>query len=284
MIIDTHCHYNLEPLDDGQNSWLDHWHMAQENDITHSMVVGTSIKTSRRAVEIAAADNHLQAAIGVHPSEYQGFIKNNEVDALPAHLEQEMQQLSQLCGSSKVAAIGETGLDYFRLPTDTNLQVHIKTAQQDAFISHLQLALTYQKPLIIHVRDTEVPESPTPGNAYWDVISILKQQPSLPRFILHCISGPIAYLQQALALGAHVGVAGNVTYKNADHIRSLVKLTPASQIVLETDAPFLPPQSHRGKPCEPWMIRLTAEFLEEELGLNREQLAANAQHLFPNFV
>jgi TatD DNase family protein len=91
-------------------------------------------------------------------------------------------------------------------------------------------------------------------------------------------------VQQAVEMGAYIGVAGNVTYKNADHIRALVKSAPTDRVLLETDAPFLPPTPHRGALCEPWMIQLTQKFLAEELQINEEILITNTLRLFPQFI
>lgn len=284
MIIDTHCHYNLEPLDNGQDSWKHHWQQAQENGITHSVVVGTGLATSHRAVEIATSEPHLLAAVGIHPSEYQEMLNENDTVDTTKLISEHIQELEKLTSSTKVAAIGESGLDYFRLPEDLKQRQLIIETQRQAFKSHLNLALKTELPIIIHVRDRSIPTERVDGNAYWDVIFILEgtleKHGSLPPFILHCISGPLTYLETALKLGAYIGVAGNVTYKNADHIRSLVTLTPLSKLVLETDAPYLPPHPHRGQACEPWMVRLTAEFLENELGISRDVLSRNAQQIF----
>ena len=103
-------------------------------------------------------------------------------------------------------------------------------------------------------------------------------------FILHCASGSTEYIKKAVEMGGYVGIAGNVTYKNADAIREIVKATPADRLLLETDAPFLPPHPHRGKTCEPWMIELTAQYLQEHCSVSMEQVYKNTQHVFTTLI
>lgn len=266
QIIDTHCHYNLEPL---WPEWQKHWVSAQASGVTHSVVVGTNVTTSRQALEIAASEANLRVAVGIHPSEYQEQL---ETPATFDNQQVSLTEIDTLASQAKVVAIGETGLDYFRLPDDQALQTQIKAAQQAAFEGHLVLAKKHDLPVIVHVRD--VGEA-----AYWDVLALLKKHSLTQPFILHCVSGPIEYVKQALDLGAYLGLAGNLTYKTADHLRSIAKIAPADRLLLETDAPFLPPVPHRGQTCEPWMIAKTALFLQTELGLNLDQLHANSQFL-----
>ncbi len=267
-LFDTHCHYNLEPL---WPDWRSHWQAAQTKGIHHSVVIGTSVSASQRAIEIASDEPELWAAVGIHPEVYQSLIEDPESVSADDH---DFTVLTQLATAPKVVAIGECGLDYFRLPDDEGMAMTIKARQQAGFIQHIKLADQLELPMVIHVRDTG-------DSAYWQVLRLLKEHKhSEVPFVLHCISGPLDYVKAALEMGAYIGVAGNVTYKNADHIRSLVKTTPADRLLLETDAPFLPPVPHRGKPCEPWMVSLTAEFLHQELGIDPTQLTENAKKVF----
>lgn len=267
MIFDSHCHYNLEPL---LTNWQSHWHQAQQKGVTNCLVIGVNLESSEAAVRIAATEPRLWAAVGIHPSEWQ---EHPQLDLATC-----MTALQKLVTQSKVVAIGETGLDYYWLK---NNNPQVKKLQQASVTAHLELAAKAQLPTILHVRDQEIPETETPGNAYWDMLAILAQHKTeTQNVILHCVSGPVNYLQQALQLGAYIGVAGNVTYKNADQLRTLVKMTPSEKLLLETDAPFLPPQDHRGKTCEPWMIAETAEYLQSNLGIDLERVYQNAIKLF----
>lgn len=272
MIFDTHSHYNLEPLFD---TWEEHWTKAQEKGVTTSIVVGTDVDTSRRAIELARQNSAFKATVAIHPSDYQYLIQDSHLTAseienlIAGHL----NELHTLVSDKTVVAVGETGLDYFRLPSDPNIGEVIKNAQQTAFKKHIELAVASKLPLIIHVRDTG-------EAAYTDILQILKDQPQLPAFILHCVSGPLSYIEEALQLGAYLGIAGNSTYPSAEHIRNIIRSAPSDKLLLETDAPFLPPQEFRGKTCEPWMIALTAEFVSDELNLDLAQLYQNAKTFF----
>jgi len=274
MIFDTHCHYNLEPL---FADWQTAWQTAQNYGVIQTAVIGTDFQTSQQAIAMNKVDSRLHAVIGFHPSEFQELVKNNptlSTATLTEKIQTQLQSLTTLANQSTIVSIGETGLDYFHLPEDPIQVALIKQLQIDAFIWQIELAHQQAVPLVIHVRDQS-------DEAYWEVIKILKQhhrgqQP----FILHCISGPIEYLKAALELGAYVGMAGNSTYKKADQIRSLIKLTPSDRLLLETDAPFLPPEPYRGQVCQPWMITQTAAFLSEEFNLNQEELYQNSLALF----
>jgi len=271
MIFDSHCHYNLEPLFSEVGGWKSYWQTAQDHGIRSAVVVGTNHETSQRADSIAQQDPQLYATLGIHPSEYQEKFEEYATD--PSSIEAEIFSLAQL-KSHKVVAIGETGLDYFRLPADTTQALQIKELQKKGFTAQIQLADELDLPLIIHVRDTD-------EEAYFQVLSLLEQHKHRTRpFILHCISGPMSYIQAAVKMGAYFGVAGNVTYINAEHIRNLVKVIPPERLLLETDAPFLPPREFRGKTCEPWMICKTAEALEQQLAIPSDILYQNTLKVF----
>jgi len=284
-IFDTHCHYNLEPF---AETWQKHWQEAQDHGVQKSVIVGTDWLTSNTALIISQQDPNLFSAIGSHPGNYQemifeiserlhqtfsdsAIIEKELREELLTNIQTECKELKSIL-TKKVVAIGETGLDYFRLPENVS-QPLIKEIQQLAFAKHLQLAQESQLPLIIHVRDTT-------DEAYWDVLKILQKNAWQQPFILHCVSGPNAYVQKAIELGGYVGIAGNITYKNSDHLRELIEFAPADRRLLETDAPFLPPIPYRGKPCEPWMISETAKYVQNELELDLEQIYENSCRVF----
>jgi TatD DNase family protein len=281
MIFDTHCHYNLEPL---SQNWQKQWKIAQENDVQKAVVVGTSTQTSQLAVEIAKQEEHLWASVAIHPIEYielitEQHIATTDIQSFLAPLPREFCQTLEgiLSISEKIVAIGETGLDYFHIHhqesfTEENKATVIAT-QQDSLKQHIQLAQKYTLPLILHVRDQA-------EQAYWDTLALLDEMNYTGKFVLHCVSGPTAYVQKALEMGAYVSAAGNITYKNAEHLRDLVRLVPKDKILIETDAPYLPPQDFRGQICEPWMISQTAEFLERELAISPETTWQNAHTFF----
>jgi len=269
-IVDTHCHYNLEPLYSGDPShfsletgnpllkmtWQDHWKQAQNHGVVGSVVVGTTLETSQQAVEISTQDLHLAASLGIHPH----FAPEGTIAETEAFFTQFLDS-----SLDKIVALGETGLDYFRLSTESPDFATISQKQHEMFRLHIQLAKKYGLPLIIHVRDNE-------DRAYQETLEILQKNlvPGM-KFVLHCASGPTTYSQAALSLGGYIGFDGSSTYKNAGAIREIILQTPSDRLLLETDAPYLPPQNHRGKICEPWMIAETAEYAQSVLKISLEK-------------
>lgn len=260
-IFDTHSHYNMDPF---VHKWQEELAAAQEKSVKKSLIIGIDYDTSVTAQTIALQHESLFASIGFHPTECETI----ESDDKRIELQAQLDALMQL---PKVIAVGETGLDYYRLPIGSEAQ---KRNQLLSFIIHIKLANAYNVPLILHVRDQK-------EDAYKDTLKALKTyKADATPFILHCVSGPLDYIQEALSMGGYVSTAGNITYKNAEHIRNLVALVPDDKLLIETDAPFLPPHPHRGKTCEPWMISLTAEYVQNELNRNLEQIYQNSLKVF----
>lgn len=260
--------------------WQKHWQRAQLAGIEAAVIVGVNSLTNRRAIEIAQTDTRLLAAIGFHPTDDmpESTVINSTITAQT--LVAIKQDLELLHTNPQVIAIGEIGLDYFRLPVDTEEAEAIRNYQRTTFKLQMQLAAEYSLPVILHVRDT-----PQSDQAYQEVLEILKQyiSPDFP-CILHCVSGPLDYISKAVALGAYIGVAGNVTYNSATHIRTIVQSVPQERVLLETDAPFLAPQRYRGKTCEPWMIRDTAQYLQFQIGIDPKLILENTLTIFPQFA
>ncbi len=278
MIIDTHCHYNLDPLYGESGAlWPQYWQEAQAHGVTNAIVVGTDITTSTRAVELARTEKSFRAAVGFHPhavADTQAAGQSITEDTITnwvTHLE---EVVKQNLNTHLIAAIGEIGLDYFRLDLTNGQHTREIELQKELCSKQLALADRYILPVILHVRDSST-------QAYSDILTLVRAyKKSNAPFILHCASGSVEYIQEAVALGAYVGIAGNVTYKNADSIRAIVQAVPEDRLLLETDAPFLPPVPHRGKTCEPWMIELTSKYLEEECGVSLAKVYANTLQVF----
>ena len=268
MIIDTHVHYNLEPLN---IEWNTHWMKAKESGVTKSIVVGTESNSNQLALEIAEQDAGLFVSVGFHPHIYSE-IQQGEA-------EKDLNQIEVMALNQKVVAIGETGLDYYHLPSDQQKRESIIQLQKSAFEKQIEIAMKLQLPLILHVRDKETPEEVLEGNAYWDALNII-QRKGVEAFTLHCASGPLSYIKAAVEMGGYIGFDGNITYPNAQAIRDIFNSVPADRRLVETDAPFLPPQEFRGKICEPWMITKTVEYLQRELSAEPSSFAENAQRLF----
>ena len=279
-IIDTHCHYNLEPLYSGnpfcfkvkendpilKMNWQNHWQNSQKNNIVASIVVGPGIKSSQKAIEIAKTEPNLFAAIGIHPE------RANKID----DLEESIKQLKELTQNNKIVAIGETGLDYFYLPEEKGEE--IKEKQKKLFIAQIEIAKELDLPLILHIRDKN-------DDAYFESLKLIKEYSNFKNaLIFHCVSGSLEYIKAALELeNSYFGFDGNLTFKNAEELREifrLIKRRDSSKILIETDSPWLAPVPHRGKICEPWMIKDLAIYMEKELGANLEEIFQNSLKAF----
>lgn len=252
-VVDTHCHFNLDPL---HENWQSHLSTARTRNVNFWWIPGTNLDTSEKAITIASKEAQCTPFIGIHPTEVA-------VSVLDAHISvKRLEHLRQVAESQgvEIGGIGEIGLDYFRLDEDD----HVSRSDQRLWLRlQLELALRWGVSVILHVRDRFLPEEPEANNAYWDVAKIIEDVGAPAEWTLHCVSGPQAYVRRMVELGAYCGFDGNITYPNAHEIRALWRMVPPDRRLLETDAPFLPPVPHRGQVCEPWMISLTAEYCQD---------------------
>ena len=251
-LIDTHCHLDLDPLAGSVEAVLAR---ARTAGLCGCLTIGTSLEGSRASVELARRHPLLRAAVGVHPNEADGVT------------DETLAAIDALAGDPCVAAIGEVGLDEYR-------QDASPASQRRVLRGFLEIAQRRRLPLALHCR-----------NAYEPLLDLLREASArLAGGVIHCASGPPAFIQGALALGFHVSFAGNVTFPNAHALRQLVPLVPDDRLLIETDAPFLAPQPVRGRPNEPAYVAHTAAALAHLRGTTVEALGAltsrNARRLF----
>ena len=255
-LLDTHAHVQDEAFDADREAVLAR---AAQVGVRAVVCVGYDLQSSRRAVELAARFASLYATVGIHPN-YAG----RATDA-------EWQEVCWLAGLPRVVGIGETGLDNYRDYTPA--------AMQEAwFERHLTLAAERDLPVVVHNRD-----------ANERVCDLLRQWtgsrrlPSAPG-VMHCFSADERTLEACLGFDFRISIAGPVTFRNAERLRSLAALVPADRLVVETDAPYLTPHPHRGQRNEPAFVQYTARQLAEIRGESFEELAArttaNAVELF----
>jgi len=215
---------------------------ARSAGISRVINVGCDIPSSEWSVACAAEYPEVYAAVAIHP---------NETGPLDAARDTVLASIETLAASPAVVAIGETGLDYYRdwSPRDV---------QRAWFRAHIEIARRTGKPLMIHDRE-----------AHSDVLAILAEYAPWPpdSVIFHCFSGDASMAEVCAEAGYLMSFAGNVTFKNADELRSAALAAPADLILAETDAPYLTPVPHRGKPNSPAMTAHTARFLAELKGL-----------------
>ncbi|SEQ79340.1 TatD DNase family protein [Azotobacter beijerinckii] len=255
MLVDSHCH--LDRLDLGAHGGsleaaLD---AARARGVGHFLCIGVSADNAAAVRALAERHADVDCSVGVHPLDV-------EPDAVPA--------LGWLLGElahPRVVAIGETGLDYHYQPESAALQ-------QQAFRLHLEAARLTGKPLIVHTRAARA-----------DTLDLLREAALPQAGVLHCFTEDWEMARAALDLGFYISLSGIVTFRNAEALREVARRVPADRLLVETDAPWLAPVPHRGKPNLPQYVREVAEFLAELRGIPFETLAeqttGNFRRLFP---
>jgi TatD DNase family protein len=230
---------------------------AEAARVARVVQVGTDVASSQWAAELAAADPRVLAAAALHP---------NEAPRL-ADLDAALAAVDAVAALPRVAALGETGLDYFR--TDESG----RAAQQRSFRAHVAIAKERGKALVIHDRD-----------AHEDVLSILDADGAPERVVMHCFSGDFAFAKECARRGFFMSFAGNVTFKNAQHLRDAASVAPPELVLVETDAPFMAPVPVRGHRNHPaltnYTARFLAEYLERDLEAWCERLWRNTERAF----
>lgn len=243
MITDSHAHLDDPAFDADRDQLVPR---ARAAGVTQIVTVGTDVAGSRRACDLAAANEGVWAAIGIHPH-----------DADKADLS--LAGLRELATRPKVVAIGETGLDYAKkLSSIEN--------QKKLFRAHLALAAETKRAIVIHCRD-----------AHDDVRAILRDETDPPvRGVIHCFSGNARDAAAYLEMGFVLSIAGPVTFANATGLRDAVRGVPMDRLLVETDCPYLTPVPHRGKRNEPAFVRHTAEAVAGLFNVPLETFAARS--------
>lgn len=278
--IDTHTHVNLRAFKDDAEA-------AIQRSLDNSVAVvnvGTQIDTSRQAVALLEKfPEHVYAVIGLHPTHTYGHDYEDEEEVKFKTREEhfDIAVYRELAQNERVVGIGECGLDYYRLPNDRDHD-EIKQLQTAAFRDQINLALELDKALCIHCR-------PSGGtqDAYEEMLTILTEvksaQPNL-RFEIHCYTGNAELAQKFFALGGYIGLNGIITFDKTPRSKDVIEVLPLEAIILETDAPYLTPKSHRGQRNEPAYLPEVAELIAEWKNVTVDKVAAqttaNAKKLF----
>lgn len=229
MLIDSHCHVYMADFDADRPAVLAR---ARSVGLGALIAVGYDLPSSRQAIDLSEQESDVYACVAIHPHHAEDFT--------PAAL----AELKELASRPKVVGIGEIGLDFYR-----NLSP--RKAQEAAFRAQLHLADALRLPVAIHDRE-----------AHADTMRILSEDAGrLRAVVLHCFSGDGAMAAEAWSRGYFIGVGGPLTYPSAGALRDTLAGAPRDRIVLETDAPYLPPTPHRGKRNEPAYLRLVVERL-----------------------
>lgn len=248
-VYDNHAHLEIEDGDDPL-SLTDQLDRAAEVGVVGVVQAGGDIESSRWSAWAASSDPRVLAAVAIHPNEAPLYRDAGRLDEAIAVID-------ELAAQPRVRAIGETGLDFFR--TD---EPGIP-AQHESFEAHIALAKKHGIAMQIHDR-----------GAHDAVLETLSRVGAPERTVFHCFSGDEAMAGIAAERGYWLSFAGNVTFKNAQNLRDALHVTPVERILVETDAPFLTPTPHRGRPNAPYLIPVTVRFMAEELGVELDELCA----------
>jgi TatD DNase family protein len=275
-LIDTHCHLNFSAYKDDLDAVIKRTLDAGMRVIN----VGSQNTTSQRAVDLAQKyPGKMFAAVALHPLHlHEVYVDEVEIPFKTREEEYDHDYYKNLAQQPGVVAIGECGLDYFRVPDDVDEQA-FKQKQKDVFLQHIQLAQEVDKPLILHVRASKG----NPQGAYLELLEVL-QHSGYNRGVVHCYTGDVDTARKILDAGFMLSFTGIITFPNAKELLPVVKYVPMDRIMVETDAPYLAPQQFRGKRNEPLYVQYVAQKIAEVKGLQvtdvENQTTANAEKLF----
>lgn len=249
MIVDTHAHLNMEDYDHD----LDHvLSRALKNDVTKIIVIGMDDASNQKAIQLAEEHEMLYATVGIHP----GYVDSD----------QDTNRLRSYINHPKVIAIGECGLDFYWREDNKELQFRIYEEQ-------IKLAIEFQKPLVIHTR-----------NSFKEAYEKLIPYQGQVQGVFHCFSSDLADARKAIDLGFMIGIDGPITFKKNDVLKEIVENIDLSHILVETDSPYMTPAPHRGKRNEPGNTRYVVEKIAEIKKMDVHEVAnmtrQNAYRMF----
>jgi TatD DNase family protein len=253
MYIDSHCHINFPEL---AARLPEIFGKMAENKVSHALCVSVDLPDFPDVLDLAEQYPNIYASVGVHP----------DYEDTPEPLPEDLIRLSE---HPKVVAIGETGLDYYRLQGDLEWQ-------RTRFRNHIRASRATGKPLIIHTRA-----------ASEDTIRIMREEGAGTDTggaggVMHCFTESLEVAQAAMAMGFYISFSGIVTFKSAKDLQAVAREVPLERMLIETDSPYLAPVPHRGKMNEPGLVRHVAEFLADLKGIPLERVAQQTTDNFFN--
>ncbi|MGF6759116.1 TatD family hydrolase [Paraburkholderia sp. GAS42] len=255
MFVDSHCHINFEGLADRLPQVLEN---MRSHSVTHALCVSVDLETLPSVLEIARSYDNVYASVGVHP--------DHEDMREPT-----VAELVELAAHPKVVAIGETGLDYYRLEGRSIADMEW---QRERFRTHIRAAHATMKPLIIHTR-----------SSWEDALRIMEEERAgVPGGVMHCFTESWHVAEKALAQNFYVSLSGIVTFKSATEVQDVARRVPLDRLLIETDSPYLAPVPYRGKPNEPAYVSYVGRFIAQQREMAEAELAAaTTQNFFRLF-
>ena len=254
MIVDTHCHLDDERYNNDLEKVLKH---AEEKGVKKFIIPGADPESLEKAVKIAEEYTSVYFAVGVHPYDAENYDR--------AYLE-------QFADHPKCIAVGECGLDYFRLPENQEEIDAEKKRQKEVFTDQILLAKALKKPLIVHIRESST-----------DCLELLEKYAGEEGGVLHCYNADESLLKLA-ERNFYYGIGGVLTFKNARKLINVYPKIPQNRLLIETDAPYLTPHPHRGERNEPSFTTFIADKMSELSGISRSEVESlttqNCMRLF----
>jgi len=241
MLVDSHCHLNFPELAGRIDAALA---LMRDNQVTHALCVSVTLQEFPQVRALAERFPHIFGSVGVHPGYPDAPLVTEE-------------ELVNLADHPKIVAIGETGLDYFRIKDDCEWQ-------RERFRTHIRAAHRSRKPLIIHTRAAAV-----------DTLRIMhEERAGEVGGVMHCFTESWEVAQSAMDLGFYISFSGIVTFKNARALKEVARRVPLERMLIETDSPYLAPVPFRGKTNEPGLVRYVAEEIARLRDIPLDQVAA----------
>ena len=238
MFVDSHCHINFPELENIFDEVLEN---MRQNEVSHALCVSVNLEDFPQVRLLAERHDHIYASVGVHP--------DHESDAEPTE-----ELLVELAEHPKVIAIGETGLDYFRLKGDLEWQ-------RTRFRTHIRAARKCRKPLIVHTRE-----------AAQDTLRLMDEEGAAEAGgVMHCFTESLEVARAAIEMNFYISFSGIVTFKNATSLKDVARHIPLDRILIETDSPYLAPVPYRGKLNQPAYVKQVAEEIAALRGISLEE-------------
>jgi TatD DNase family protein len=239
MFVDSHCHINFPELENIFDEVLEN---MRQNEVSHALCVSVNLEDFPQVRLLAERHDHIYASVGVHP--------DHESDAEPTE-----ELLVELAEHPKVIAIGETGLDYFRLKGDLEWQ-------RTRFRTHIRAARKCRKPLIVHTRE-----------AAQDTLRLMDEEGAAEAGgVMHCFTESLEVARAAIEMNFYISFSGIVTFKNATSLKDVARHIPLDRILIETDSPYLAPVPYRGKLNQPAYVKHVAEEIAALRGISLEEV------------
>jgi TatD DNase family protein len=252
MLVDSHCHLDFPEL---QADLAGVIARMRDNGVGHALTISTTLATFPAVRQVAHSHPNVWCSAGVHPDEQRDEREATE------------DELFEMASDERVVAVGETGLDYFRVEGDTEWQ-------RERFRRHIRAARRVGKPLVIHTR-----------NAAEDTLRIMREEGAAEAGgVMHCFTESWEVAQAAIDLGFHISFSGIVTFKNAVALKDVARRVPLDRMLVETDSPYLAPVPHRGQTNQPAYVKHVAEEVARLRGVTAEEIAqATTRNFFALF-